>query len=95
MATAERLKRRPQSAMSAAELELQAERLSIPKPGPSSPRLYHPVKRVIGGKKLSADAVQDLVDRLSACKPEKVPDAQRVGANKEMGIMNSHAWQGW
>lgn len=81
--------------MSAADLEIQVERLSKPKLRPQSPTLYHPVNRVIGGKKLSQDEVQEIVDRLSACKPEAVPDAKRTGANKEMGIMNSHAWQGW
>lgn len=95
MATAEKLKRRPKSAISVVEMELQAERLSKPKRRPSSPTLYHPVNRVIGGKKLSSEAVQEIVERLSSSKPEAVPDARRVGADKEMGIMNSFAWQGW
>jgi len=39
--------------------------------------------------------VEALVERLSKNGQVKTPDANRTGANKEMGIFNSFACKGW
>lgn len=40
-------------------------------------------------------AVEEMVDRLTKDGNKKAPDANRTGANKEMGIFNSFACKGW
>ena len=47
----------------------------------------------LGLHKADADTVTNLVTRLT--ENSKSPDANRTGANKEMGIFNSFACKGW
>lgn len=39
--------------------------------------------------------IEEVVERLSNTKSTRVPDSNRTGAAREMGIMNSFAWRGW
>lgn len=50
--------------------------------------------RGLGHQKRSKEDVDLLVERLSAT-PQKVTDANRTGALKQSGIMNSYAWRGY
>ena len=93
---ASKLKRRPQSAMTASEMDRLVDRLSRPKERPRSPGLYHKVDQVVGGgKKRRSSDVQEIVERLATTNAGKVPDSKRTGANEKSGIMNSYAWTGW
>ena len=47
----------------------------------------------LGLHKADAETVNNLVTRLT--ENSKAPDANRTGANKEMGIFNSFACKGW
>ena len=49
--------------------------------------------RGLGHQKRSSDDVDAIVERLGT--NTKVPDAQRTGALKQSGIMNSYAWKGY
>lgn len=49
----------------------------------------------IGLRKASESTINAMVDRLTADSKDKAPDANRTGANKEMGIFNSFACKGW
>ncbi|CAI8022838.1 hypothetical protein GBAR_LOCUS13367 [Geodia barretti] len=52
--------------------------------------------RGLGHQKGSKDDVDAIVERLSTVTANpKVPDAQRTGALKQSGIMNSYAWKGY
>ena len=39
--------------------------------------------------------IERVVERLARVGLNGVPDSNRTGATKEMGIMNSFAWRGW
>ena len=41
------------------------------------------------------ELIEKVVERLTKTGSDKVPDSNRTGAAKEMGIMNSFAWRGW
>lgn len=47
--------------------------------------------------KMSQDAIQDMIERLTNRSSDKASDAKRVpeGRLKEMGILNSFAWKGY
>ncbi len=51
--------------------------------------------RGMGYQKVSKDDVDAIVERLQAKPDTKVPDAQRTGALKDSGVMNTHAWKGY
>jgi len=46
-------------------------------------------------KEERAEIIEKVVERLTREGSDKVPDSNRTGAAKEMGIMNSFAWRGW
>lgn len=46
-------------------------------------------------KEERAQLIREVVERLTSAGSDKVPDSNRTGAAKEMGIMNSFAWRGW
>ena len=46
-------------------------------------------------KEERAKIIKEVVNRLAWADPDKVPDSNRTGAAREMGIMNSFAWRGW
>ncbi|XP_071480474.1 uncharacterized protein [Diadema setosum] len=47
--------------------------------------------------KMTPEAVDDMLDRLTRNSGEKAPDAKRVaeGKLKDIGILNSFAWKGY
>ena len=51
--------------------------------------------RGLGYQKASRDDVDAIVERLQANTSTKVPESNRTGALKDVGIMNSHAWRGY
>lgn len=48
----------------------------------------------LGLHKTDRKTINGLVERLTS-KEQAAPDANRTGANKEMGIFNSFACKGW
>lgn len=49
----------------------------------------------LGKQKVSKDDLDALVERLHGDRSRRVPDANRTGALKDAGIMNSYAWKGY
>merc|ERR1711872_573621 len=49
----------------------------------------------LGLQKVDEEVIHSMVNRLTKDGHEKAPDANRTGANKEMGIFNSFAAKGW
>jgi len=73
------------------DIDRMVERLSGAKKSPESPE----VKSRLSDSKLSQNAVQDLVTRLSNkdIALRKTPDTNRV-TNRKYGIVSSYAWNG-
>ena len=73
------------------DIDRMVERLSSTKKSPESPG----VKSRLSDSKLSKNAVQDLVTRLSSKEIalRKTPDTNRV-TNRKYGIVSSYAWNG-
>ena len=63
------------------------------KPNESVPRPFLDEAKL--SKSGRAQLIEKVVESLTSTGSDKVPDSNRTGAAKEMGIMNSFAWRGW